>query len=201
MISVILDNGHGSDTAGKCSPDNRLSEDKYCREIVRRISAKLEDEGIPYHVLVPEEEDISLAERCRRANTYHIEQCGEGNDTILISVHNNAAGKGGKWCTASGWTAWVCEKASANSIKLAQLLYAECEKLKLAGNRYVPNEKYWSANFYLLKHTMMPAVLTENLFQDNKEEVDWMLTEEGMDTLATLHVEGIKAYINEQNSK
>ena len=34
---IILDPGHGIDTPGKRSPDNRLLEYKYCREIVNEI--------------------------------------------------------------------------------------------------------------------------------------------------------------------
>nr|DAT77575.1 MAG TPA: MurNAc-LAA [Caudoviricetes sp.] len=34
---VILDNGHGVNTPGKSSPDGRLREYKYTREIVARI--------------------------------------------------------------------------------------------------------------------------------------------------------------------
>ena len=35
------------------------------------------------------------------------------------------------------------------------------------------------SGFYILKHTKCPAVLTENLFQDNKEDVGFLLSEEG----------------------
>ena len=38
---VFLDNGHGKNTKGKHSPDNKLFEWKYCREIVKRISEQL----------------------------------------------------------------------------------------------------------------------------------------------------------------
>jgi N-acetylmuramoyl-L-alanine amidase len=31
---VIFDNGHGSNTPGKCSPDKKLLEYKWTREIV-----------------------------------------------------------------------------------------------------------------------------------------------------------------------
>jgi len=34
---VLLDNGHGIDTPGKCSPDKRLKEYAYTREIVKEI--------------------------------------------------------------------------------------------------------------------------------------------------------------------
>lgn len=68
---VLLDNGHGINTPGKCSPDKRLLEYKYAREIVSRIHRELEKEGIKSYVLTPEEEDITLRERVTRANTIY----------------------------------------------------------------------------------------------------------------------------------
>ena len=32
-MKVLIDNGHGSNTPGKCSPDGRLKEYAYTREI------------------------------------------------------------------------------------------------------------------------------------------------------------------------
>ena len=51
------------------------------------------------------------------------------------------------------------------------------------------------AALYVLKHTECPAVLTENMFMDNKADTDWLLSEDGKHALARLHVEGIIKYI------
>ena len=51
------------------------------------------------------------------------------------------------------------------------------------------------AHFYILKHTKCPAVLTENLFQDNREDVGYLLSEEGKRAIVALHVEGIERYL------
>ena len=64
---VILDNGHGEDTPGKRSPDGRLKEYQYCREIVDRIYEQLKTTHEVYK-LVPEIKDISLNERIKRVN-------------------------------------------------------------------------------------------------------------------------------------
>jgi N-acetylmuramoyl-L-alanine amidase len=57
-------------------------------------------------------------------------------------------------------------------------------------------QKYWPQSLYVLGNTKCPAVLTENLFQDNKDDVDYLLSEAGRHTIARLHVEGIINYIN-----
>ena len=51
------------------------------------------------------------------------------------------------------------------------------------------------AHLYVLKNTNCPAVLTENFFQDNKKDVDYMLSDEGFHAIVRLHVEGILNYI------
>jgi len=55
MKTVLLDAGHGVNTLGKRSPDGRLREYKYCREIVEGIHNKLDSLNIPNVILVPEE--------------------------------------------------------------------------------------------------------------------------------------------------
>ena len=192
IMRILIDNGHGSDTPGKRSPDGRLREYAWAREVAARIERGLRECGIDAERIVTEEWDVGLAERCRRVNAV----CGKlgASNVALVSVHNNAAGNGG-WCCARGWTGWVYTKAGAGSRRLAQLLYAEAERHGLQGNRSVPACKYWEAGFYILKHTNCPAVLTENLFQDNREDVDYLLSEEGRKAIVDLHVEGIINFI------
>ena len=52
-------------------------------------------------------------------------------------------------------------------------------------------------DFYLLRHTLAPAVLVENLFMDNPADCAFLLSKEGQQSLVDLHVDGICAYLNE----
>lgn len=194
MIYVILDNGHGANTPGKCSPDKRLYEWSWNRDIVSRISAKLDELNIPNEILVTEDFDVSLNERVNRANKMSLMAKKQGLEPILISIHINAAGNGG-WKSANGWSVWVSNNASIKSREFAQILYAEAEELGLKGNRSTPKERYCTANFYILKNTNCPAVLTENMFQDNKDDVEFLLSEEGKNKITELHIEAIKKII------
>ena len=194
MIYVILDNGHGVDTPGKCSPDKRLYEWSWNRDIVKRISAKLNELNIPNEILVTEDFDVSLNERVKRANKMSLMAKKQGLEPILISIHINASGNGG-WKSANGWSVWVSNNASIKSREFAQILYTEAEELGLKGNRSTPKERYWTSNFYILKNTNCPAVLTENMFQDNKDDVEFLLSEEGKNKITELHIEAIKKII------
>ena len=194
-LLVILDNGHGENTKGKCSPDKRLLEWDWTREISSRLHNLLVMNGIDTVLLVPEDKDILLSERVKREKKITKEAKKAGKETCLISIHVNAAGGDGKWKSAKGWTCWIAQEASEKSKKLAQLLYAEAEASNLQGNRYVLSTKYWTANYTICTDTSCPAVLTENLFQDNKEEVDFLLSEEGKQIIIDLHYNAIKKYI------
>ena len=94
MVKILLDNGHGYDTPGKRSPiwpdGSQLFEWEFNRDIVSRIEILLKKAGISCVRLVPEKEDISLSERCKRANTI-----AKQSDCLLISIHANAGGGSG----------------------------------------------------------------------------------------------------------
>lgn len=190
-MKVLIDNGHGSNTPGKCSPDGRLKEYAYAREIAVRLEAELRKKGIDAERIVKEEIDVPLSERCRRANGY------KASDILLVSIHCNAAGNDSEWMQARGWEAWT-SVGQTKADKLATCLYESAEQ-------YLPGMKMRKdmtdgdpdkeSGFYILKHTKCPAVLTENLFQDNREDVDFLLSDEGKRAIIDLHVQGIVNYL------
>lgn len=193
---ILLDSAHGFDTKGKKSPDGRLLEYAWSRIVVLKLKKELEEAGHTVILVTPEDKDIALSERVRRVNA-NCAKYGTRN-CVLLSIHVNAAGNDGKWHDASGWSAYVAPKSSYNSKLLAKILHAEAVKHGLKGNRSVPTEGYWTGNFAIVRDTSCPAVLTENLFQDNKVEVDYLLSDEGINTIVQIHKEGIEKYIKEK---
>lgn len=192
-MRVLLDNGHGENTLGKCSPDQRVKEWKVARELVEMIAANLMSMGYDVHRITPEDHDVPLHERVRRVNEI-CKQYGAKN-CLLISVHLNAAGADGKWHNARGFSSHIARNASANSKRLAKLLWDEAIENGLKGNRYVPSEGYHVQNLAICRDTNCPAVLTENLFQDNKEDVEMLLTMKGKNDIVRTHIEAIVKYI------
>lgn len=188
----MLDNGHGAETPGKRSPDGRLMEWEYTRQLAGAIEARLLATGYNVRRIVEEAADVPLRERCRRVN----EVCRTHPHVLLISLHCNAAGNGSQWCEARGWGAYVSLNASENSKRLARSL---CEAAELFGQkvrRYAPGQPWWPQDLAMCRDTKCPAVLTENLFQDNRADVDYLLSVEGKQALADLHVQGIADYIS-----
>ncbi len=190
-MKVLIDNGHGSNTPGKRSPDGRLREYAYTREIAERLVMELRKNGIDAERIVKEEIDVPLAERCLRANEY------KASEAVLVSIHCNAAGNGSDWMSARGWEAWT-SVGKTKADKLATCLYENAEHC-LPGMKIrkdmTDGDQDKESGFYMLKHTKCPAVLTENLFQDNKEDVEFLLSEEGKLAIVNLHVWGIMKYL------
>lgn len=194
-MKILLDSGHGENTPGKRSPDGKLREYLYAREITEAIERELKLRGYDAERIVHENVDVPLAERARRVN----ELCGRlgTSNVILISIHCNAAGNGSEWMQARGWAAYT-SKGKTKADKLAECLYnaASCH---LTGQKlrkdYSDGDSDWEESFYILRKTKCPAVLTENFFQDNKDDVDYMLSSDGKQNIINTHVNGIIQYI------
>ncbi len=195
-MTILLDNGHGQDTPGKRSPDGFFREYAYTRFLAKQIQEHLIVLGLVARLLVPELDDISLPERCRRVNAI----CKEfGNDlVILISLHVNAAGNGREWLNARGWSCYTT-RGNTKADSLASCLYGAANE-HLPGQRlrtdYTDGDSDIESNFYILRHTSCPAVLSENLFMDNREDVAFLESEEGAKAIVGLHVDGILQYLS-----
>jgi len=195
-MKILIDNGHGAETRGKRSPDGRLLEYLENRIIARGIVDALTARGLDASLLVPEETDIPLPERCHRVNEW-CRQLGKDN-VLLISIHCNAAGRGDRWLSARGWCAYTT-RGNTRADALATSLYTAAQA-HLPGHRlrtdYTDADPDLEKDFYLLRHTTAPAVLTENFFMDSHPDCAFLLSEEGQEAIVNLHVDGITSYIS-----
>ena len=200
MKTIILGTAHLKSTPGKCSPDKKFFEYKYSREVCKAVKAILEDLG--YKVFIDIEDDdlkVSQSEelclRCKMVNDLQkvYKNC------IYVSIHVNAAGNGSKWMNATGWSAYTSVGVTAAD-RLANCLY-DAAKKNLKGKKLrtdnTDGDLDIESNFYVLKHTLCPAVLTENFFQDNKDDVKYLTSDEGFHEIVRTHVEGIIQYIKD----
>ena len=193
-MKILIDNGHGLNTPGKRSPDGTLLEAAYNREIAKRVVADLIDKGYDAELLVPEDNDISLSERIRRTNL-HCQALGKLN-VILVSIHVNAAGDGSKCTNATGWSVYTCKGQTAAD-HLADYLCQAATK-NFPGRRirtdYSDGDPDWEENFYILRHSLCPAVLTENFFMDGLD-IEFLQSKACKQAIVDTHVEGIIEYI------
>ena len=179
-MKVLIDNGHGKDTKGKCSPlwhdGTQLFEWQHNRIIARRVKDELEKLGVEVELIVPEEDDISLWDRVKRINS-HDEKC------IVVSIHCNAGG-------GHGWEVWTTTRKN-NSDELAQCFVDVFPEI-------FPDKKNRGAkekNFTILNGSKWPIVLTENFFMDTEDECHWLMTDDAISRIVKLHVEAITSYL------
>lgn len=203
---IWVDNGHGCDTPGKCSPDFRIREYQWCRDVAAGLVDMLQADCYDAALLVPEQYDVSIRNRCLRVNRTCTERGAD--KVLLVSIHINAAASDWRWHDAEYWSAWVyrqeikskdgkiirVKEASAESKRLAALLVDSARRsgFKVSGNTYK------SKNLGILRDTLCPAVLTENFFQDNRKCVDYLLTPECKSEVILSHYRAIVQYLNDK---
>lgn len=194
-MKILIDNGHGQFTAGKRSPDGEFREYYYNRIVARRVTSKLVELGYDAELLVPEDDDISLTERCLRVNAWCLLH-GKKN-AICISIHFNAHGNGYEWTKASGWAIYT-SKGNTAADELATAI-AEAAKTNLPAMRmrtdFSDGDIDFEEGFKILRGTLCPCVLSENGFMTNEKECRWLQTEEALSALVKTHVEGIVNYL------
>jgi len=156
------------------------------RDIARRIMKGLEKLGISYYdVLQGEESDVSLATRVKRANDYN---SIHGN-CIYLSIHSNAFTKQ----SAEGFSVYT-SPGFTNSDKIAPFIFKE---IAIEFPTHIPRKDETDGdvdkeeNFYVLRNTAMPAVLSENLFYTNWKEVQILGSEKGRQRIADAHIKAI----------
>ena len=193
---ILLDNGHGNNTAGKRSPDGTLLEYQYTRDVAKSVFNTLKALGYNVELLVPEIYDVPLSERVKRVNQY----CNDygASNVVVVSVHINAAGDGTQWMTARGFSVFT-SKGKTKSDELATIMCEEAEKSHIdfkIRRDFSDGDADWEENFTILTKTKCPAVLSENFFMDNKEDVNFLLSQTGKDVVKNIHINSIIRYAN-----
>lgn len=201
-MKILIDPPHGIDIAGKRSPDERLLEYKYGREICAEVAKCLKADGYDAELTTTSEKEPGLTKRVNIVNAI-CDKFGTRN-VCMVSIHINAAANYG-WRNASYWCAYT-SKGQTNGDKLANCLYNAAEQVlpplfpdipknKLIKYDMSDGDRDVESNFTVIHKTKCAACLTENFFMDNKTNVDWLLSPCGRDAIIRLHVQGIKEYV------
>ena len=174
----ILDNGHGGILNGKylTIPPHKKSpilpggdilyEGDWNRKVVASILKHSEDFGLKSINLTPELEDIDLDERARRANEY--------NNAFVLSIHMNGTDE-----------FFQTEKRG-----ITTFYYRHNEGRKYAWifqdsiSNIIPNRGIFEKQFRLPLKSTNPCLLLECGFMNNLQDVEYLKSEDGIDSLA-----------------
>lgn len=189
---IHLDPGHGGmidgeyQTKGKMfkHPEFTFYEGVFNRDMALNISSRLIKEGISHTFSTDSNIDVSLPVRCTQVNNY-VKKYKKKH--LFLSLHGNAAGTE----SANGMELFTSPGKTASDA-YASVLYKSLKKMGWRmRNDFSDGDPDKEAKFYVLLHTICPAVLIEYGFYTNKEEAEKMLKPEVQDRLSELTVEGI----------
>ncbi len=198
----IFDNGHGGiidgvyQTSGKRSPKwddgSILYEGEFNRAIVNRLMKLCTNAGIECVNLVDTQEDISLSRRTDKANDIYREQKDkDGKSCIYVSVHANGFSDE----SANGWSVYTSEGETKSDIVasvLAKNAAAEFPDEKMRKDTR-DGDADKESNFWVLRKTVMPSILSENFFMTNYSNChNYLLSEEGRDRIAKIHFQMVQ---------
>lgn len=194
MRHVIINPGHGKSTPGKCAPDKSYFEWEGNRARAKALGDALKAKGYEVHYVVEPTDPSapSLTQRGKIANKY-VSQYGAKN-CVYISKHSNAAGNGG-WYNARGWSIYTT-RGQNNSDKLAEFIWKAATKYVKGSIRVnmSDGDHDVEANFQEIKEVNCPAVLIEEFFHTNKEDIKYGTSQEGIKDYTNACVEGIDEY-------
>lgn len=98
---------------------------------------------------------------------------------------------------ATGWSVYTCKGRTASD-NLAECLCESAIK-NFPGRRIRTDmsdgDKDWEENFYILRKSLCPAVLTENFFMDSHSDLEYLQSKAGKQTVVDTHVEGIVEWL------
>ena len=187
MKTIVIDSGHSGvseniyGTPGKRSPTwsdgSVLYEGECNRQVKARVMELMRFQDMPYFDCCPEQEDISLSERVKRANAI--------TNSLFISLHSNAGG-------GTGCEVFISNNCSEKSKEMAQIMedvyYPIFEGEKWRGIK--------REDFFVIKNTYQPAILIESFFMDTERECKkYLMTRAGRDRIAYWIFEGIKEMV------
>ena len=184
---IVIDPGHGGNDSGAIGPTG-VMEKTVTLNIALRLQKLLEAEGATVYMTRSTDTEVSpkganasdieeLQARCDVANNH--------NADIFISIHNDSFTNG----AAKGTTGYYYSRGSAKSRDLADKVRSGV--IDQIGTQSRGTQ---SCNFYVVKHTDMPATLVEVAFISNPEEEKLLNSDDGAQKAAQGIADGIADY-------
>ncbi|NNU94502.1 N-acetylmuramoyl-L-alanine amidase [Geobacillus sp. NFOSA3] len=174
MLKIFIDPGHGGKDTGALG--NGLQEKDITLSIALEMRRILQNEYESVSVQLSRTSDIAvpLSERAAKANRW-------GAD-VYVSIHVNAGG-------GTGYEDYIYEGISDHSTtaRIRDIIHEEV--IRATGFRDRGKKK---ANFYVLRETIMSAILTENGFVDRKEDAEKLKDPAFLQKIARGHVNGLE---------
>ena len=181
MSIICLDAGHGGEPG---AVNGSKYESVATLDIAFKVGAELENKGYEVVYTRTNDKHITLGERCAISNNK--------GANAFVSIHLNSATNR----DAHGIETWCYYKVGDKTKELANNIQSNLIKSTNAKNRGVKTTE----TFYVLKHTIAPAVLVECGFISNHDESELLFDNDYQNKIANAIVTGIEnTFTNKDN--
>jgi len=184
---ITIDPGHGGSDSGAIGPTG-IMEKSVTLRVSRELKRLLEAEGAT--VILTRTGDTEVSEKGASATSVEELQarCDVANKAkadIFLSIHADAFTNR----EVKGTTAYYYTQGTKQSKRLA-----DCVRTALIDSIGTIDRGTQTCNFYVVKHTDMPAILVEISFISNPDEEKMMNSAEGVKKIAQGIADGIADY-------
>ncbi|KAA6452750.1 N-acetylmuramoyl-L-alanine amidase [Bacillus swezeyi] len=176
MVKIFIDPGHGGTDPG--ASGNGLQEKHLTLQIALALRNLLLDEyqNVSVQLSRTSDQTVSLTQRTNAANSWDAD--------FYLSIHVNAGG-------GTGYEDYIYSGVGAPTSTYRDVIHEEILKVVDFRDR---GKK--TANFHVLRETVMPALLTENGFVDNTSDANKLKSSTFIQSIVRGHANGIARAFN-----
>ncbi|WP_037352251.1 N-acetylmuramoyl-L-alanine amidase [Selenomonas sp. FC4001] len=183
--TIVIDPGHGGSDTGAIGPTG-VKEKDVCLAVSKKVESLLASSGA--RVIMTRSRDVDVYAPNATDKQELQARCNVGNRdpraALFVSIHCNAFSNP----AANGMETYYCA-GSQKGYEAANFINEELAKAGGLFNRGVK-----TANYYVLRHTSMPATLLELGFVTNYREEKLLRSDAYQTKLANAIVRGIARY-------
>lgn len=183
---ITIDPGHGGSDSGAVGP-NGYTEKEGAFAISQKVASILNQSGAK--VVMTRDSDVDVYgpnASARNELQARVDVGNNANSDIFVSIHCNAFVN-----PAANGTQTFYYGASYQGQRLAQSIQEKMIEANGLRDRGIS-----TCNFYVVKHSYMPAVLIETAFITNYDEEALLSDDEWQTTMAKAIAEGINEYFS-----
>lgn len=183
---ITIDPGHGGSDSGAVGP-NGYTEKEGAFAISQKVASILNQSGAK--VVMTRDSDVNVYgpnASARNELQARVDVGNNANSDIFVSIHCNAFVN-----PAANGTQTFYYGSSYQGQRLAQSIQEKMIEANGLRDRGIS-----TCNFYVVKHSYMPAVLIETAFITNYDEEALLSDDEWQTTMAKAIAEGINEYFS-----
>lgn len=187
---IAIDAGHGGNDTGAIGPTG-VTEKSITLRIANEVQRLLTAAGAQVYMTRTTDTEVSPKHESASDVEELQARCDVANDhksDIFVCIHMDSFSSS----AAKGTTGYYYSRGSATSQRLADDIRAG-----VVASLGTESRGTKSCNFYVVKHTTMPATLVEVAFVSNPSEEQMLNSEEGVHKAAQGIVQGIRDFFGQ----